>query len=300
MGSESFGGTVSRIGISPILWSNDDLPVLGADVSLDRCLAEARKAGFEGIELGHKFPKDPPSLKRLLSQHALHLVAGWFGSRLLARNVDDEMNRLAPTLDLLAEVDCHLLVLAEMTGAVHRDRTVSASKRPLLHPEGFKLFGESLTLLADALFARGFEVAYHHHVGTVIETMDDLDALMDHTGETVKLTLDTGHAQYGGFDPADVLRRHRGRVSHLHLKDIRPGTLRNVESHSASFLDAVVDGVFTVPGDGAYDFKRFFDVLQEEPYDGWLVVEADQDPDRADPFVYASIGRNSLRRWLGI
>jgi myo-inosose-2 dehydratase len=298
-GPRRTGEAVNRVGVSPILWSNDDLPVLGADVPLNRCLAEARRAGFEGVELGHKFPKDPPSLRRLLAQHGLSLVAGFFGSRLLDRNVDDEMTRLSPTLDLLEAADCRLLVMAEMTGAVHRDRSVPASKRPLLHPEGVKLFGESMTLLADALHARGFQMAYHHHIGTVIETEEDVETLVAHTGQSVKLTIDTGHAQYAGFDPTPLIRRHRERVAHVHLKDVRSGTLHSVQSQGTSFLDAVIEGVFTVPGDGSFDFPAFLSSLLSEAYEGWLVVEADQDPDRADPFVYASIGRNSVRRWLG-
>ncbi|MEM1025117.1 MAG: myo-inosose-2 dehydratase [Myxococcota bacterium] len=284
-----------KLGVSPILWSNDDLPELGADVSLEQCLTEARRSGFEGIEMGHKFPRDPQSLRRVLTTHRLRLASGWFGTQLMKHSVDEEMQRLEPLLRRLEAAECPLIQVAEMTGAVHRDRSVPVHRRPVLHPEGVKIFGESMTLLAEALEARGFRLCYHHHIGTVVESEEDLDALVEHSGESLGLTLDTGHALFAGFDPMTPLQKYRERVMHVHLKELRPGLIEG--NQRMSFLDAVVEGAFTVPGDGRYDFAAFLRELTST-YRGWLIVEADQDPSRADPFVYANMGRNCVRRWL--
>lgn len=291
---------MSRIGISPVGWASDDFPSLGADNGFERILSEAARAGYDGIELGKKFPVDPTRLTQGLRKHGLSMVAAFHGSRLLEDySVEGEFRRMEPSLELLRPLDCPRLVVAELTGSVHRDRQVPLSKRPLLHPEGLRRFGEALTLVADALEARGMQLLYHPHMGTAVQSEEDVDALMAATGESVRLCLDVGHLLFARADPFRVLSRHRSRVAHIHLKDVRPGTLDSVEAQNSSFADAVVEGVFTVPGDSGFDFEAWLKRLYEEPYDGWLVVEADQDPDRADPLVYASIGRNSLRRWLG-
>jgi inosose dehydratase len=290
---------VTAVGVSPVGWANDDFPGLGSENSFRKIVAEASRAGYEGIELGRRFPADPMELARGLREHGLTLVAGWHGSRLLEGAVDEELRRMEPRLELLRKLDCPRLVVGELTGAVHRDRGVPLSKRPLLHPEGLRRFGEALTLLADALEARGTQLLYHPHMGTAVQSEDDVDALMAATGESVRLCLDVGHLLFAKADPFRVLSRHRTRVGHVHLKDVRPGTVDSIEAQNGSFADAVVEGVFTVPGDSRFDFETWLARLFDQPYDGWLVVEADQDPDRADPLVYASIGRNSLRRWLG-
>jgi myo-inosose-2 dehydratase len=287
------------VGVSPVGWANDDFPGLGSENSFRKIVAEASRAGYEGIELGRRFPADPMELARGLREHGLTLVAGWHGSRLLEGAVDEELRRMEPRLELLRKLDCPRLVVGELTGAVHRDRGVPLSKRPLLHPEGLRRFGEALTLLADALEARGMQLLYHPHMGTAVQSEDDVDALMAATGESVRLCLDVGHLLFAKADPFRVLSRHRTRIGHVHLKDVRPGTVDSIEAQNGSFADAVVEGVFTVPGDSRFDFETWLARLFDQPYDGWLVVEADQDPDRADPLVYASIGRNSLRRWLG-
>lgn len=290
---------MTGVGVSPVGWANDDFPGLGSENSFRKIVAEASRAGYEGIELGRRFPADPMELARGLREHGLTLVAGWHGSRLLEGAVDEELRRMEPRLELLRKLDCPRLVVGELTGAVHRDRGVPLSKRPLLHPEGLRRFGEALTLLADALEARGMQLLYHPHMGTAVQSEDDVDALMAATGESVRLCLDVGHLLFAKADPFRVLSRHRTRIGHVHLKDVRPGTVDSIEAQNGSFADAVVEGVFTVPGDSRFDFETWLARLFDQPYDGWLVVEADQDPDRADPLVYASIGRNSLRRWLG-
>jgi len=279
-----------RLGISPIGWSNDDLPELGGDIPLDTCLAEAHELGFEGIELSHKFPRDPVLLGRLLAYHGLRLISGWYSGRLLERSVAEELGAIEPYRALLAAMSCTVLVYAETSGSVAGDRARPVSSRPSLPDGHWRDFGIRLTELADRLAERGMRLAYHHHMGTVVETSAEIDLLMAATGGSVGLLLDTGHLAFAGADPADIAWRHRARISHIHCKDVRPGMLARARATDMSFLDAVLDGVFTVPGDGAIDFTAVLAALKAADYRGWLVVEAEQDPGRAPPLVYARRG----------
>jgi inosose dehydratase len=279
-----------RLGISPIGWSNDDLPELGGDIPLDTCLAEAHEAGFEGIELGHKFPRDPALLRPLLADRGLDLVSGWYSGRLLERSVAEELEAVEPHRALLAAMGCAVLVYAETTGGIAGDRTRPLSSRPSLLDETWRDFGIRLTELADRLAEQGIRLAYHHHMGTVVETAAEIDRLMATTGGSVGLLLDTGHLAFAGVDPANIAWRHRLRINHVHCKDVRPGVLARARAADQSFLDAVLDGVFTVPGDGVIDFVAVLTALKAADYRGWLVVEAEQDPAKAPPLVYACCG----------
>jgi inosose dehydratase len=279
-----------RLGISPIGWSNDDLPELGGDIPLETCLAEAREAGFEGIELGHKFPRDPALLRPLLAHQGLRLISGWYSGRLLERSVAEELVAIEPHRALLAAMGCAVLVYAETSGGIAGDRTRPLSSRPSLPDGDWRDFGIRLTELADRLAERGLRLAYHHHMGTVVETTAEIDRLMAATGGSVGLLLDTGHLAFAGADPADIAWRHRRRINHVHCKDVRPGVLARARATDESFLDAVLDGIFTVPGDGAIDFAAALTALKAADYRGWLVVEAEQDPAKAPPLVYARRG----------
>jgi len=279
-----------RLGISPIGWSNDDLPELGGDIPLDTCLAETSEAGFEGIELGHKFPRDPPLLQSLLGDHELHLVSGWYSGRLLERSVAEELVAIEPHRDVLAAMGSAVLVYAETSGGIAGDRTRPLSRRPSLPNGHWRDFGIHLTELADRLAERGIRLAYHHHMGTVVETAAEIDRLMASTGGSVGLLLDTGHLAFAGADPVDIAWRHGLRISHVHCKDVRPDVLARARAADQSFLDSVIDGVFTVPGDGAIDFVAVLGALKAANYRGWLVVEAEQDPAKAPPLVYARRG----------
>jgi inosose dehydratase len=279
-----------RLGISPIGWSNDDLPELGGDIPLETCLAEAREAGFEGIELGHKFPRDPALLRPLLAHHGLRLVSGWHSGRLLERSVAEELEAIEPHRALLAAMGCAVLVYAETSGGIAGDRTRPLSSRPSLPDGDWRDFGIRLTELADRLAERDIRLAYHHHMGTVVETAAEIDRLMAATGGSVGLLLDTGHLAFAGVDPTDVTWRHRQRINHVHCKDVRSGVLACARAADESFLAAVLKGVFTVPGDGAIDFAAVFTALKAADYRGWLVVEAEQDPANAPPLVYARRG----------
>ena len=279
-----------RFGTNPIAWSNDDLPALGGATPLETCLAEARAAGYAGIELGNKFPREAETLRPILARHGLALVSGWHSGRLLERSVEAELAALEPHAALLAAMGCEVLIFAETSGGIAGRRDIPLSRRPVL--DDWEEFGRKLTAVAAALTTRGLRLAYHHHMGTVVETAAEIDRLMATTGEAVGLLLDSGHLAFAGADPVDVAARHRTRIVHVHCKDVRPEVLARAKAADWSFLDAVVEGVFTVPGEGALDFAAVLGALG--PYRGWLVVEAEQDPAKADPLTYASLGRRSL------
>ncbi|HEX8167542.1 MAG TPA: myo-inosose-2 dehydratase [Beijerinckiaceae bacterium] len=285
-----------RIGVNPIGWSNDDLRSLGGETPLETCLAEAREAGFEGMELGHKFPREAEALKAVLERFGLDLVSGWYSAELLRRSPDEEMRALRPHLDLLKAMGCQVLILAETSNAIHGDRAIPLGERPVLAPGEWEEFGRRVTTVGDATLAEGLRLVYHHHMGTVVQSEADIDAFMAATGPSVHLLLDTGHAAFAGADPARLARRHRARISHFHAKDVRPVVTARAARERLSFLDAVIAGAFTVPGDGSVDYPA---VLRELPgYAGWAVVEAEQDPENAHPLTYARMGYANLRRYL--
>ncbi len=282
-----------RIGANPIGWSNDDMRELGGETPLETCLAEAREAGFTGMELGHKFPREAGALARALAPFDMALVSGWYSTSLVERDVAAEMLAMRAHLDLLKAMGAKVAIVAETTGTVHGDRSLPLSRRPQLGPAAISELGGRLTGLAEAIAAEGLTLVYHHHMGTVSETEAEIDALMAATGPAFHLLLDTGHATFAGADPVALARRYRNRIAHAHCKDLRPAVLAQARAGDWSFLDAVIAGVFTVPGDGCVDFPA---VLRELPgYDGWLVVEAEQDPAKAHPLTYAKLGYANLR-----
>jgi len=283
-----------RLGINPITWSNDDMPELGGMTSLETCLAEASQAGYAGIELGNKFPRESGRLRPILERFGLALVSGWYSARLLERSVDAEIRAMEPHLRLLGEMGCDVMVFAETTGSVAGNRSWPVSRRPKLGEKDWPGFAERLTAVGDHLARHGLRMAYHHHMGTVIESEEEIDRLMAGTGGSVGLLLDTGHLTYAGADPAAVARRHLGRINHVHCKDVRPPVLVAMRKKRASFLDAVLAGVFTVPGDGGVAFGPVLEALKSAAYAGWLVVEAEQDPAKAHPLTYARMGHDYL------
>jgi inosose dehydratase len=283
-----------RFGANPIIWSNDDMRELGGDTPLETCLAQAREIGFEGMELGHKFPRDASTLAAVLGRFGLACVSGWYSSQLLNHDAGAELERLRPHLDLLKALGSRVLVFADVSGAIHGDRTRPLSERPRLAAGDWRRFGERLTQIAAATAAEGVQLTYHHHMGTVVQTEADIDAMMQATGAEVGLLLDTGHARFAGADPVALARRHASRVRHVHAKDVRAEVAAQAERSDWSFLQSVVAGVFTVPGDGCVPFDQVFRELRA--YSGWIVLEAEQDPDKADPRTYASLGLRNLRR----
>ena len=284
-----------RIGINPLTWTNDDLPQLGDNNSLETCLSEAKLAGYEGVELGRKFPRDAAVLGPILKNHKLDLVSGWYSARLLERSVEDEISALQPHLALLKALGSSAMVFCEVSRCVHGDRKVPLSKRPKLTEKEWGPFAKNLEKVAQYLKKQGMALAYHHHMGTVIQAEDELDRMMDST-KSVGLLLDTGHLTFAGGDPLRALKRHAKRIVHVHCKDIRKDKLAQAKKNDWSFLDGVVGDVFAVPGDGSIDFEPILRGLAEKKYKGWLVVEADQDPAKAHPLTHARIGHDTLRK----
>lgn len=279
-----------RLGISPIGWSNDDLPELGGATPLETCLTEARMAGFEGIELGNKFPRDPVILRPLLEKFGLSLISGWYSGRVLERSLAEETAAIEHHRALLVEMGCGVLVYAETSGGIAGDRHRPLSSRPRLSDSDWPDFGARLTELAERLSQRGIRLVYHHHMGTVVENAVEIGHLMAATNDSVGLVLDTGHLAFAGADPAAIAWRYGHRIEHVHCKDVRRDILDRVRAADASFLDAVLEGVFTVPGDGCLDFGEVLAALAATHYSGWLVVEAEQNPAKALPLVYARLG----------
>lgn len=284
-----------RYGTNPIAWSNDDDRCLGAHISLEQCLREAAAIGFDGIEKGHKMPTAPDALEAALRPHGLAFVSGWHSLNLLTHSVEDEKRAIQPHLDLLEAMGCAVCIVCETSNAIHGNDAVPLADRPNL--DDWQGFGGALEAIAEYCAARGIALVYHHHMGTIVETEPEIDALMAHTGPATKLLLDTGHAFFAGADPVALAERHMGRVRHLHAKNVRPAIMKQVEAERLSFLEGVRRGVFTVPGDaeGAVAFEPVLEIAARHGYAGWLVIEAEQDPDVRDPVHYQSMGLDALR-----
>lgn len=285
-----------RIGANPIGWSNDDMRELGGETSLETCLSEAKQAGFAGMELGHKFPREPGALRAALAPFGLACISGWYSAELLRRDAATELRHLRPHLDLLKAMGSSVLVFAETSNAIHGDMTKPLSKRPVLQPGQWAEFGRRMTEVADTTLREGVRLVYHHHMGTVVQDETEIDALMANTGAAVHLLLDTGHATWGGADPSKLAARYRERIGHVHAKDVRREVMARSGAEDWSFLKSVVEGVYTVPGDGMVDYPAVFRGLPG--YSGWVVIEAEQDPAKANPLVYARMGRANLSRFL--
>lgn len=286
-----------RWGVSPIAWCNDDMPELGGDTTLDQLLSDVRDIGFDGVELGNKFPRDPEILAPIMADFELDLVGGWYSSNLLLRDATAEIAALAPHLALLEYMDCDVFILAETSNAVHCDRMGGRlDTHPVLSDEQWKTFGERLNEVADFIRGRGLRLAYHHHLGTSVETRDELARFFEVTDDHVGLVLDTGHAACGGIDPVEIVETWPERVAHVHCKDVRQAKFDKYRSSGTSFLNGVVGGMFTSPGDGDYDFAGFMDALGSVGYSGWIVIEAEQDPAIADPRVYSQLGLDTLQK----
>lgn len=288
-----------RFGVSPIAWINDDLPELGGDTPVETVLADAHALGFEGIELGGKFPRDAVRLGTQLNTHELALIGGWWSAALLARTVEEEIAALQPHLRLLDALGSNVFIIAECSNSIHGNRRQPLSGRPRLGPHQWPAFAERLSALARYLDDRGFRLAYHFHLGTVIEREEDVASLIAHTDTRVGLVIDTGHAALGGIDTERLVRSHPDRVAHVHTKDVRRRIFDEITQRNGSFLDGVLAGMFTAPGDGDLDFRRFAQALIDIDYDGWVVVEAEQDPALADPRAYSRIGLQTVQTAIG-
>ena len=288
-----------RIGINPIGWSNDDLPALGGETPLETALSEGKEIGYQGFELGNKFPREPAVLKAKLGEYGLACVSGWYSGRLAKSSVSEEIERVAPHLDLLVYNGAKVMVYGEVQDSIQGEIDTPLAKRPrFVNRSDWKAYGERLTSFGGHLLKRGLRLAYHHHMGAYCETPEDIGTLMSLTGDEVGLLFDTGHMAFSGAGAAGVveqLEKHITRVCHVHCKDVRPQVLKLARNNGWSFLQSVLNGAFTVPGDGAIDFEAVLRSLARAGYRGWLVVEAEQDPAVAPSYRYAQKGYQTLR-----
>jgi inosose dehydratase len=287
-----------KLGIAPIAWSNDDMPELGGDTSLEQCLEEASQAGFIGIESGGKFPKTSKELLPKLNNYNLNLCSGWYGGNLRQNSTNEEKQLIRGQLDLFKDCNAPCIVFAEVSGSIQGDPNRKLSTRPQMDNEEWNIFCNKLSEMGKFLEGEGMPLAYHHHMGTVIETYEDTIRLLENTDDSVKLTLDTGHMLFAQGNSKKILENFSSRVIHIHCKDIRKNVLENSLKNDLSFRGAFLEGAFTVPGDGCIDYKPLFDILKTINYSGWLVVEAEQDPAKANPFEYAKIGYKYLTETL--
>ncbi|AIU66527.1 myo-inosose-2 dehydratase [Vibrio coralliilyticus] len=284
-----------QYGISPLTWTNDDMPELGGEIPLETCLSEMAQAGFTGTELGTKYPREPEVLIPLLEKHNLVLASGWYSGNLMTLTADEEIDAMQQHIRLLKAAGCKAMVYGEVSNSVHGDIDTPLSQRVILSMEEWKTYGEKLTKVAKYLLEEhDIKLSFHHHVGTICETEDDISLLMELTGPEVFLTLDTGHVTYGGGNPVTMIERWGHRIGHMHFKDLRLGVMKTARDADKSFLNAVLDGVFTVPGTGDVNYDDVFAALKARNYEGWLLVEAEQDPAKAHPLTFAKTAYENI------
>ncbi|HSV18462.1 MAG TPA: myo-inosose-2 dehydratase [Casimicrobiaceae bacterium] len=284
-----------RIGINPISWSNDDLPSLGGETPLEVALSEGKGIGYEGFELGNKFPQDSKALGRVLAAHGLSLVSGWYSGRLATGSVEDEIRNAEAHLHKLADNGASVMVYGEVADSI-QGSPMPLYKRPrFFRADEWQRYAARVTAFARHTLARGVRLAYHHHMGAYVQAPEDVDTFMSLVGDEVGLLFDSGHMTFAGGDAVAMLRKHVGRVCHVHCKDVRPAVVELARNRQWSFLEAVINGAFTVPGDGVVDFAALLAILRDHGYRGWLVVEAEQDPAVAPSYRYAKMGYDHLR-----
>ncbi|WP_434635400.1 myo-inosose-2 dehydratase [Vibrio sp. SCSIO 43086] len=284
-----------QYGISPLTWTNDDMPELGGDIPLETCLSEMAEAGFTGTELGTKYPREPEVLIPLLEKHGLVLASGWYSGNLMTLTAEEEIAAMQVHIKLLKAAGCKAMVFGEVSNTVHGDINTPLSQRVILTMDEWKTYCAKLTQVAEYLLnEHDIKLSFHHHVGTICETEDDINIMMELTGDAVYLTLDTGHITYGGGNPVTMIKRWGHRIGHMHFKDLRLEVMKAARDADKSFLNAVLDGVFTVPGTGDVDYDDVFAALKERNYQGWLLVEAEQDPAKAHPLTYAKTAYENI------
>lgn len=287
-----------KLGIAPIAWTNDDMPDLGAENTFEQCVSEMALAGFTGCEVGNKYPKDPAVLKVALDLRGLTIANQWFSSFVLSKPMEEVEKDFIAQCKFLKAVGADTIGASEQSysiqGQMHTP--VFECKYVMVQKE-WERFAKGMNRLGEIADSMGMKLVYHHHMGTVVQTAAEIDKMMDMTDpDKFSLLFDSGHLAYCGEDYVEVLKKHVKRVKHVHLKDIRPDVVKKVKDEKLSFLQGVRAGAFTVPGDGCIDFAPIFDILDAAGYKGWMIVEAEQDPAKADPLEYALKAREYIRK----
>ena len=286
----------AKLGISPIAWWNDDDVNLSDDVSLEEALSQASVAGFVGMETGQRFPMNMEELGPIMSKYNIQVCGGWFSGDLLSGDLEVEKERVEEQLQFFKQAEAPCLVYGEVSGSVQSKREKTLSQKPVIDEAEMAIYGRKVSDFSDYCEKQGMPLSFHHHMGAVIETQAELDLFMKHS--SIPLLFDTGHMAFAGGDNLHVIDNHHKRISHVHTKDVRYPVMEKIDKSRESFLDAVVKGVFTVPGDGDIDFDAIFKRLASYHYEGWFVVEAEQDPKKANPLEYAKIGYEALNNGL--
>ena len=293
-----------KLGIAPIGWCNDDMPELGAENTFRQTVSEMALAGFTGCEIGNKYPSDPTELKAQLDLRGMRVASRWFSSFLLSRPYEETERAFVKELDFLAAVGADRINVSEQSYSIQGQPdtpVLTGDYRHVMDEKEWELLCSGLDKLGRIAMDRGFKLCYHHHMGTVVQTAEETGRLMSGTDPRyVFLCYDTGHFTFAGEDPLGMLKKYVDRVGHVHLKDMRLPVVDKARANHWSFLQAVRNGAFTVPGDGDVDFDPVFRVLSDAGYEGWLLVEAEQDPAKADPLLYAQKARAYIRTHTGL
>jgi inosose dehydratase len=290
-----------KLGIAPIGWTNDDLPQLGGEIPFEQCVSEMALAGFKGSEVGNKYPKDPAVLNKALALRGLTICNAWFSSFLTTKPYAEVEKEFIKHRDFLHAVGARVIGPAEQGHSIQGLDLPIFDQKPTFTDDEWKRLSEGLNKLGERAEEKGMTLTYHHHMGTGVQTAAEIDRLMETTQTgLVALLYDTGHLVFAGEDHLAVLKKWGKRIKHVHLKDMRPAVVGKIKKEKKSFLAAVKAGAFTVPGDGSVDFVPVFDALKDQGYQGWWVVEAEQDPALANPLEYAIKARNYIREKAGI
>ena len=286
----------AKLGIAPIAWWNDDLEELSDDVSLAECLRQASCAGYSGMETGRRFPMNMDELGPILDRFGISVCGGWFSGLLLDGDIEAEKDRIREQMDFFIAAKAPCIVYGETARSIQGVRSVPLATGPRLSDDEMRVYGRKMTAFAQWCAEQGMPIAYHHHMGAAIETEAEIDSFMTHTGEALQLLYDTGHLAFAGGDALRMVDRHHRRISHVHAKDVRLSVIDGLDRTAESFLDAVIEGAFTVPGDGDLDFGTIVARLACAGYEGWFVVEAEQDPVANPPPEMARKGHAELLR----
>lgn len=286
----------AKLGMSPIAWWNDDLTELSDDVSLEECLRQSRSAGFTGMEKGRRFPDDPEVMLPILEAADVTLCGGWFSGTLTVEELSVNKDRIAPMIALFKAVGAPCIVYGEVGRSIQGDRSRPLATKAVLSDDEMKAYARKVTEFGEWCAGEGMPLAYHHHMAAVVQFERELDSFMKNSGEGIPLLLDPGHLAFAGGDVLRAIDRHHKRIGHVHVKDIRQPVVDALDWEKQSFLDAVALGAFTVPGDGSLDFAAIVRKLAEHGYEGWFVVEAEQDPKKNPPLKMAQLGHKVLMR----
>ncbi|MDK7753138.1 myo-inosose-2 dehydratase [Staphylococcus ureilyticus] len=288
-----------RYACAPIAWTNDDMPELGSSNSFEQCISEMALAGYEGTEIGNKYPRDPKVLKSYLEPRGLSVASAWISLYLTSKPYEVTETAFIKHRDFLCEMGAKVIVVSEQGNSIQGrlDKALFKDK-PIFNDKEWGLLIDGLEKLGKLAQEKGMEIVYHHHMGTGIQTTEEIDKLMEQTNkDNVSLLFDTGHLVVSGENPIEIFNKYEDRIKHIHFKDVRQEVKEAVDTGNQCFLDGVRKGMFTVPGDGVIDFEPILNLIYQSSYSGWIVVEAEQDPAIANPFIYAKKAKEYMSQF---